>query len=282
MEARFESKVRINLPTLLNEVIDADVITFGINKNRLCNTVFAYYAFNYTEIDDFHISLKDHHVLQFTLNQDNQDKFVALCDTINITNKADFFRRVITSYCDNPRYMREKIIFSESNFLVEEAIKSKRQLKIRYKGEYRIIEPYFMVKSDGETRNYIFTYCHSKKRYANYRLANIHAISVLRHNLWEHYELEYIRNIRSNFDAFLSYGKYVKARLDSTGQSMYKQNMTHRPKLITQINDIFEFECSPFKAKLYFPQFMEHVEILEPFELRDWFRESFAKVTKLY
>lgn len=282
MEAKFEPKVRVNLPTILNEVINADVVTFGVNKNRLCNLIFAYYAKNEQQIMNHDISLKDCHTLQFTLSQENQDLFMALYDTILIQNKADFFRRMIVAYADNPRYIREKIIFCDSNKLLEEAIKSKRKLKIRYSGEYRVIEPYFIIKSDGETRNYIFAYCDVKHRYANYRLANIHAISVLRNTPWEHYDINYIKEIRNNFDAFLSYKQYIKVRLDEHGYKMYQTNMTHRPKLVAQQDDIFEFECSILKARLYFPQFMQHAEILEPLSLRNWFKDKFAEVARLY
>lgn len=282
MEAKFEPKVRVNLPTILNEVINADVNNFGINKNRLCNMIFAYYVNHYQEIVTNDISLKDCHTLQFTLNQENQDKFMALCDTINLTTKADFFRRMILTYVDNPQYIREQIIFFSSTKLIEEAIRSKRKLKVRYKDEYRIIEPYFIAHSDWETRNYVFVYCRSKQRFANYRLAKIHAISVLKNMPWENYSVDYVKGVRNNFDAFLSYQQTIKVRLDDYGQNMYQNNVTHRPKLISQTDDVFEFECSILKAQLYFPQFMYHAEIIEPLQLREWFRDNYLKLIDLY
>lgn len=282
MEAKFEPKVRVNLPTILNEVINTDVNNFSINKNRLCNMIFAYFVNHYQEIVPNDISLKDFHTLQFTLNQENQDKFMALCDTINLSTKADFFRRMILTYVDNPQFRREQIIFFNSTKMIEEAIKAKRKIKIRYKDEYRIIEPYFIAHSDWETRNYVFVYCENKKRFANYRLAKIHAISILKNMPWEHYETDYVKGVRNSFDAFLSYQQVIKVRLDESGVNMYKNNVTHRPKLLSQNDDLFEFECSPLKAQLYFPQFMYHAEIIEPNSLREWFRENFLMSLNIY
>jgi hypothetical protein len=36
------------------------------------------------------------------------------------------------------------------------------------------------------------------------------------------------------------------------------------------------------RQQLYFPQFMHHAEILEPEDLRAWFKEKFNKVATLY
>jgi hypothetical protein len=44
----------------------------------------------------------------------------------------------------------------------------------------------------------------------------------------------------------------------------------------------YTFECSEKLAKIYFPQFLAEAEILEPRELRLWFKEEFEKAGKVY
>ncbi len=281
MEFESEAKVRVILPEIMFGVINSDAEFFASNKNRMCNQIFAYYS-NLAEISTQEISLKPSRTLQFTLNQENIDRFAAVCDTLQIGNKAEYFRQVLYLYCNQPRYLRERILFSKSVQVIEESIKARRKLRIRYKDEYRIVEPYFIIKSDGETRNYLFCYCEKRQEYCNYRLMNFHAVATMRQRMLEHYDSVYIEQIRQNFDAFLSSGKQVKVRLSDEGGKFLKRNITHRPKLLEQAGDVYTFECSQLKAQLYFPQFMHHAEILEPASLRMWFKNNFAKVAELY
>lgn len=282
MSFEFDAKVRVQLPEFLHDIIINDVEFFGINKNRLCNEIFAYYS-KQPQLQTDALSLKSSsRTLQFTLNNANQDLFAAICDSLHLNNKAEYFRNILYTYCNQPKYMRERVLFSESLLNIERAISVKRKLKIKYKDGYRVIEPYFLIKSDGETRNYIFCFCQTRQSYCNYRLSNIRAIAVLTHQSFEHNNAQYIQSVKENFDAFLSYGKFVKVRLNNIGQAIYKQSVTHRPKLIAQEGDVFTFECSELKAQLYFPQFMSAAEILEPLELRDWFSSNFNKMIKLY
>lgn len=281
MEFESEAKVRVILPEIMFAIIESDAEFFATNKNRLCNQVFAYHS-NLAQIVHQEINLKPSRTLQFSLNQENIDRFAAVCDTLQLANKAEYFRQVLYLYCNQPRYLRERILFNKSVQIIEESIKARRKLRIRYKDEYRIVEPYFIIKSDGETRNYLFCYCEKRQEYCNYRLMNVHAVAMLRNRMVEHYDSEYINQIRQNFDAFLSSGKQVKVRLSEQGSKVLKRNITHRPKLLEQAGDVYTFECSALKAQLYFPQFMEYAEILEPLELRAWFKNRFAKVIELY
>jgi len=281
MEFESEAKVRVSVPEIMFGVIADDAEFFATNKNRMCNQIFAYYS-NLTEIHPQEINLKASRTLQFSLNQENLDRFAAVCDSLQVANKAEYFRQVLYLYCNQPRYLRERILFHDNVLLIEESIKARRKLRIRYKDSYRIIEPYLLVKSDGETRNYLFCYCEKRQEYCNYRLMNFHAVATMRNRMVEHYDSEYINQIRQNFDSFLSYGKVVKVRLSADGSQILKRNITHRPKLLEQSGDVYTFECSILKAQLYFSQFMKDAEILEPLELRAWFKNSFAKVIELY
>lgn len=280
MEEEVESKVRVTLPEYLHNIIIADENDFELNKNKLCNIIFDIYN-EKIDFNEPYVKTKYNKLIQFNLTNDNKDIFADIASRYEINNKAEYFRKLFFIYCDQPKYKRELLIFDKTVKLVNTAIKNRKKLKIKYKDEYRIIEPYFIINSDGETRNYIFCYCEKNKEYRNYRLVNIKAISVMREG-FEFYNEKYINEINENFDPFLSYGMNVKVRLTEEGKKHLQKVIANRPKIIEQNENVFTFECSDLKAKLYFPQFLENAVILEPENLREWFVEKTTKVIQNY
>ena len=275
-----ESKIRVTLPEYIYNFIINDEKDFEINKNRLCNMIFEMYGES-VEIKEHLPKTKYNKILQFNLSNNNLDIFVDIATRKEIENKADYFRKLFFMYCDQPKYKREQQICNSTVIMAEGAIKSGKKLKIKYKGEYRIVEPYFIASENGETRNYLFCYCYNNKEYRNYRLINIKGVSILNESI-EHYNEEYIKNIRDNFDPYLSYGSIIKVKFSEYGIEQMNRVMINRPKKIENSGDIYTFECSELKAKLYFPQFLGNAEILEPKELREWFRHEFEKALERY
>ena len=275
-----ESKIRVTLPEYIYNFIINDEKDFEINKNRLCNMIFEMYGES-VEIKEHLPKTKYNKILQFNLSNNNLDIFVDIATRKEIENKADYFRKLFFMYCDQPKYKREQQICKSTVIMAEGAIKSRKKLKIKYKGEYRIVEPYFIASENGETRNYLFCYCYNNKEYRNYRLINIKGVSILNESV-EHYNEEYIKNIRDNFDPYLSYGSRIKVKFSECGIEQMNRVMINRPKIIENSGDIYTFECSELKARLYFPQFLGNAEILEPKELREWFRHEFEKAAERY
>lgn len=278
--ADFEPKVRITVPAYVHDILNTDMYDFELTRNKICNEIFfAFHMSRYEQVA--HLQLQESKILQFTLSNENLDLFIKLTDQVNFSNKAEFFRQMFFDYCSQPRYMREVSLNGKNIKLINKAIKEQKQLRIRYKDVLRLVEPYVLLKSDNETRNYIYVYCHNKQDYCIFRLANIEAVSITTKE-FEHYDQSLIDGIKHNFDPFLSYGQVVKARLTETGRQIYESNITHRPRVIQQNDDIYEFECSEFRAKLYFSQFLGEVEILEPLQLREYFKAGSLKMYMLY
>jgi hypothetical protein len=276
----FENKVRISIPEYIHEILFIDMYDFNLTKNSLCNKIFLAFH-NKVDFETYNISKQETSILQFTLNKVNWDLFIDQFPKQKIANKSEYHRNIIINYCTQPRYMRELSLNEISVSRINQAINQRNQLRIRYKDELRIIEPYAILRSENETRNYVYCYCHKKQDYCNYRLSNIEAVSVM-DNEFEHYDESLIDGVKNNFDPFLSFGNVVRARLSELGQQIYERNITHRPHIIKQENDIYEFECSEIRAKLYFPQFLGEVEILEPANLREWFKDGAKKMADLY
>jgi len=120
---------------------------------------------------------------------------------------------------------------------------------------------------------------------------------------------------REHFDPFLCYGQSVKVRLTEKGAERYNKLTTNRPKVLSAVESsehdanaanaanavnahekipakmdcaevrgagTYTFECSEKLAKIYFPQFLAEAEILEPRELRLWFKEELEKAAGVY
>ena len=131
----------------------------------------------------------------------------------------------------------------------------------------------------------------------------------------ENFELSHQAEVfREHFDPFLCYGQSVKVKLTEEGAKRYNKLTTNRPKVIAKecigVSDTatatscnnkmpagnnarpdcaevngagtYTFECSEKLAKVYFPQFLSDADILEPRELRLWFKEQFEKAAGVY
>ena len=277
---QFENKVRVSVPEYIQNILCIDMYDFNLNKNILCNKIF--FAFHDKADSALCTTSKQKSsILQFTLNKINWDLFIDQFPKQKITNKSEYYRNIITNYCTQPRYIRELSLNEFSVSRINQAINQRKQLRIRYKDELRLIEAYAILHSENETRNYVYCYCFRKQDYCNYRLSNIEAVSVMDSG-FEHYNETLINGVKNNFDPFLSFGNVVRVKLSELGQQIYERNITHRPDMIKQENGISEFECSEIRAKLYFAQFLGEVEILEPISLREWFKDGSKKMANLY
>ena len=114
-----------------------------------------------------------------------------------------------------------------------------------------------------------------------YRLSNCSDITVkkekqvMKEKLLEERGRGFLKELKRNYDPFLSYGKRVKVKLTEEGQRLLKVIYYNRPKKIAVTNDgEILFECSEQKAIAYFFQFLDEVEIIEPIELREKFKEK--------
>lgn len=164
---------------------------------------------------------------------------------------------------------------------MEEAIKNNKKINIKYKGELRTVNPYFIKVSPTEDRAYLFSYCEKNKEFRNYRIANINKAFLSKQDI-EFIDIEYINKIDQNFDAFLSYGKLIKIKINDYGKKLFEQVVLNRPKVLEKIGDVWTLECTKRLAKIYFPQFMKNIEVLEPIALREWFIKELKNNLSIY
>lgn len=267
------------MPYFIKEKIKEDEMHFNLLTGEIGNRIFAYYSNK--EVENLNLNSSKGEIIQFNLNKSNDELYYIVLKEHEVQNEAGFFRDIFFKYLDNPRYIREQILFSETFEKLQIALKEKKKVNIKYSGKIRTINPYFLKVSSGEDRTYIFSYCEKNENYRNYRVANIENISLSKHDI-EVKDLEYLNSIDKNFDPFLSFGRNIKIKINKEGQSLFEKVILNRPKVLEKDGDIWFLECTNRLAKIYFLQFLSNVEILEPIDLRDWFKKELKKCLKIY
>lgn len=273
-------KIRVTIPNYIVNIIEKDASDFGLNLNNFYNIIFYLYSKEEKNLNSIQKS-KNNQIIQFNLNKRNEDLYMSTLRLYNVDVEAEFFKKIFYDYIDIPKYKREKLIFKDTVEELKKSIDKRKKVEIKFKEENRIIEPYFIKEAGGESRNYIHAFCEKNNEYRNFRLSKVKVIRVLSDSQQKHNE-KYLTEIKNNFDPFLSYGKEVKVKLTSKGKEHYDLIVTNRPRIIKQEGDIYTFECTDEKARIYFPHFYDEAEVLEPKELREWFSEKNKSVYDLY
>ena len=94
---------------------------------------------------------------------------------------------------------------------------------------------------------------------------------------------DYLKNLKINYDPFLSYQKRVKVKLTEEGERLFGVIHYNRPKVLAKgSNGEMLVECSERKAIAYFSQFIDEVEVLKPLRLREEFKQRLTNASKKY
>lgn len=272
-------KIRFTVPYFIKSKILEDEEHFNLFTGEIGNKIFNYYSDK--DVEKIELKVNKGEIIQFNLNKLNSELYYTILREHNVENEAEFFRNLFLKYINNPRYVREEILFSETFEKINQAMKEKRKLNIKYSGEIRTVNPYFIKVASGEDRAYLFTYCEKNLDYRNYRIANIESISLSKNEI-EYKDREYIENVERNFDPFLSFGKRVTIKIDEEGRKLFERVIVNRPKILKKEGDVWTLECANRLAKIYFPQFLSHIEIVEPLRLREWFQKELKKSLERY
>jgi hypothetical protein len=274
-----EKKIKISVPNYIYETIKNDTEYFNLNKNNLCNTIFNRLTENYEQTPKKKFTDK----IQFNLNKSNINKYDDLLGDQIIETDSVFFRDIFDKYCSMPRYQREKLLFKRNYEIIEDAIKNKLKVKIKYNKTTRLIEPYFFKNVKNESTNYIFAYCYKRKDYAVYKLSKIEEAFLKISQKQEKYDENYIKTMEKNFDPFLSYGQKVKVRFTKQGKELFDNILIYnRPNFLEVNGDIYTLEATEMAAKVYFRAFLKEVEIIEPVSLRIWMKKELEEALNYY
>ena len=272
-------KVRITVSDFMFEILKGDSEYFKVPVGKIGNTLFKYYIDK--NLSKIKLEESSGKKVQFNLSKENEDVFLGILKGKKAETEAELMSDIFFTYINNLRFKREEIIFNDTFKQIREAIKNNKKIGIKYHSTARIVNPYFIELSSKENRSYLFCYCEKNQDFRNYRISDIENIWNLQNEIYVKDE-DYIEAIRKNFDPFLSYGNEIKVRMTEEGKALYERVNQNRPKLLKEEGDIYTFECSDKLAKVYFAQFYDEIEIIEPESLRESFKENFKRTYEMY
>ena len=277
-----EKKIRVTLPRKIVEILENDIEEFFIKKNTLLNYIYAEKIKENQEKKFIYPYKGETSVIQFNLNKKNLEGYYNFLEENNIQNESEFFREILIEYASLGKKKRECFLFKEIVERINYSIKEKRTIKIVFRDEKNIeVEPYLIESSKLEVMNYLFCYNLREGKWKNYKIKYIKSIYI-KNTSFKLRDKEFIDKMKENFDPFISFGQYIKIKLTTAGKKMFNEIETNRPQIIKIDKDEYILECSHEKAKRYFSFFLDEVEILEPLELRTWFKEKYRKALIKY
>ena len=275
-----EKKLRITVPNEIYKIIESDLEDFRITKNFLCNYIFEN-SKGFKQIYNYKYN-GSKKIIQFNLNKKNLENYYSFLAEKKIEVEAEYFRNIFFYYAQQSKKSRELFIFKNITEKIMCGVENKKKIIVTFAdGTKKTISPYYMASSELELKNYLFSYDEEEKRFKNFTLRNIKAVYVTEKKVYEG-ENDFVREVIENFDPFLSYNKRVKVKFTDEGLEILKRVKTYRPKLLKQEGNICVFQCSELQGKRYFSAFWNEAEILEPLELRNWFRERSLKIMEIY
>lgn len=275
-----EKKLRITVPNEIYKIIESDLEDFRITKNFLCNYIFEN-SKGFKQIYNYKYN-GSKKIIQFNLNKKNLENYYSFLAEKKIEVEAEYFRNIFFYYAQQSKKSRELFIFKNITEKIMCGVENKKKIIVTFAdGTKKTISPYYMASSELELKNYLFSYDEDEKRFKNFTLRNIKAVYVTEKKVYEG-ENDFVREVIENFDPFLSYNKRVKVKFTDEGLEILKRVKTYRPKLLKQEGNICVFQCSELRGKRYFSAFWNEAEILEPLELRNWFRERSLKIMEIY
>lgn len=277
-----EKKIRVTLPRKIVEILENDIEEFFIKKNTLLNYIYAEKIKENQEKKFIYPYKGETSVIQFNLNKKNLEGYYNFLEENNIQNESEFFREILIEYASLGKKKRESFLFKEIVERINYSIKEKRTIKIVFRDEKNIeVEPYLIESSKLEVMNYLFCYNLREGKWKNYKIKYIKSIYI-KNTSFKLRDKEFIDKMKDNFDPFISFGQYIKIKLTTGGKKIFNEIETNRPQLIKIDKDEYILECSHEKAKRYFSFFLDEVEILEPQDLREWFKEKYRKALIKY
>lgn len=275
-----EKKLRITVPNEIYKIIKSDLEDFRITKNFLCNYIFEN-SKGFKQIYNYKYN-GTKKIIQFNLNKKNLENYYSFLTEKKIEVEAEYFRNIFFYYAQQSKKSRELFIFKNIVEKIMCAVENKNKIIVTFAdGTKKTLSPYYMASSELELKNYLFSYDEEEEKFKNFTLRNIKTVYITEKKIYDK-ELEFVRKVIENFDPFLSYNKKVKAKFTEEGLKILKNLKTYRPKILEQNGNICIFQCSELQGKKYFSSFWNEVEILEPYNLRNWFKEKIEKISKIY
>jgi hypothetical protein len=228
---------------------------------------------------------------KFIINKRNKDILENVEDDKYFGgNLGLYLKCLFEEYTRLPHARRERYYFLDNISVIEEAIKTKRQLKIRLLNQQVIYFNPLRIEVDTMgLYNYLVGYANANSEIpyqATFRVSRIDNIKILlsqsgkiAESLIEKLE----RALEEKGPQFIgSNTTSIQIKLTERGLKKYRNNIFLRPQITKQEKDVYHFSCSESQALFYFFKFSDDCEIIHPERLRNLFRLNYQAGLKTY
>ena len=280
--------IRISLTELARKVLESDRVIFGASANsnltysELVNRIIVNFDDEFNLNEDL-----------LTLDADNsrsirlQEKVIDTLSEVDISRYLQstpkpsvpkYVRCLLESFARLPFIEREKLLLKSIIDQIEKSLQSKKNLRIKYRGESLVVTPISIAPAKEGAFQYLIGSDDSAK-ILSIRLSRIESIkSVGKSNFIPSTIKKQIEADLAEFGpTFITEPKVeIKVRFTLKGLNSYKYSVIHRPvHTSTQGDDIYIFNCSEKQAMYFFFRFAGDIEILEPLSLRNKIRDLY-------
>lgn len=125
-----KKKIRVQIPSLIMETLEADSNFFKIAKERLCNEILYKFSLRFRSNYQSDLSFEEKVYLQFTLNKDNQRYYEELIKQSIGLSESEVVREIFSAYAIFHPSLRELYLYREKIAFISSAIREYRFLKI--------------------------------------------------------------------------------------------------------------------------------------------------------
>lgn len=280
MNKSYAQNIKISILEKIDKFISEEAKEFKISKNKYLAEIFTSFDFEYVAAEQTRTKIYKEKTksIQFGVPKNARGKYEQLEKEKIVI--ADYCREMLDKFLSLSKIKREQIIMHEKLEIIKKAIENGMRLNFSSIHRTDMVEPYKLEESLEYNKNYVICYKESIDAVVTYSLQNI--IKITKRDDEQEYYYTYIDKTESNFDPFLSYNNIIKIRITPKGEKNFQIKKYLCPKVLKKNDDIWELECTPFKALLYFAEFYDEVEILEPKALRDNLIKKINKMHELY
>lgn len=206
---------------------------------------------------------------------------------------SSYFLRMLTSYCTRPSYERERIIFSETYKVLQEACSTRRAVTFTMSTDRESVQkviPFKIAVGQGEQFNYLLCYKHGDMQEAwTYRLNRI--VSPCCGEPGTTIPASVLRRLKLMSQNGAQYAinddEETRVLMNSQGVHAYQSIYFGRPPY-TRIEErpeglIYHFNCSANQLFLYFKKFDPgEAKVLSPDSLRQQLVAFFEGNLRMY
>lgn len=210
-------------------------------------------------------------------------------------NIGSYLKAILEEYAELSYLQREQLYYKKHMETICAAVDLKKRLKLTLRNshlatsEAMYMKPYAVLQDSDRKYNYLVGMLSDTSTAETYQYASIRLTSIIKCarmeksgalRMEERKEIE--RRIKDAGVPYLSSGihtQIIKVRLTDEGLKMFNSILHLRPMYLSKYQQegswVYEFDCLPWQAEIYFFKFGEHAVIMEPASLADRFTKKY-------